>query len=568
MQTFFSLIQNNILKRISPYLTILAIISFLYLLIVVPAPGLSKPGAWFDDGLFFRWSASISQGDWLGPWDHLTTSKGPLHSLLVAKAAKFSLNPFAYRRVFYLIASLIFISTALSDRKPWLRILTLITLLTDPLQYTQWSLRNLRESTYLPIQLIAFGVGSSALARSKDIKTNDLYLYVATTIMALLFGLLAITREPRSLVWLELSIWAGLFLYSVRPIFHAKTRILFRTFFIISLVFLLAVAPMKYLANINHDLYGEYISNSMEEGEFPRFFSKLSELREIGDVNYIPRVAVKKRALSLALMELPQQSYLRKILDNIDWKTYTFTCNIDPGNCNEMQSDWFSWAIRESAGKLSPVKNETTFQYILRSANNDMHILCNESKTLECVKNSSGFITYPSRWGYTNPFSFLLRETSSVARVAFLPTAFPYGRPDLRTSTDIGVVDKRYMHSIGVKVLQLKQNIKWQRLFVGIIYIGIISRIIMSIILVYYIFLHIKNQRFSHAKIIFDPVAAWIGLTIIAQCLLYVIVSVVSFPALHYMQLTTPMVIGFIARAIDNATREISQQLQYPANNE
>jgi hypothetical protein len=135
----------------------------LYLLAVVPGPGIALPWMEVDDGLFLRWSISIQKGSWLGPWDYLTTSKGPLHSYLVGLLSNFGINPFAYKRLFLLIAALIFVPCVINARRPWLRLLLLIALLTDPFQYGAGGLRNLREGTYLPIQLITLGLGSRSL---------------------------------------------------------------------------------------------------------------------------------------------------------------------------------------------------------------------------------------------------------------------------------------------------------------------------------------------------------------------------------------------------------------------
>ena len=127
------------------------LITLIFLIVIVPAPGSVLNWAAHDDGLFFRWSLSILDGHWLGEWNQLTTSKGPLHSMAVAAAARFGLNPFAYKRLFHLLAAVILVQTALRRHPGWVRILALVALLADPFQYGGHGLRNLREGTYVPL---------------------------------------------------------------------------------------------------------------------------------------------------------------------------------------------------------------------------------------------------------------------------------------------------------------------------------------------------------------------------------------------------------------------------------
>jgi hypothetical protein len=123
-----------------------------YIIVIAPGPRIPLPNANHDDGLFFRWSTSWLDGRWLGPWNELTTSTGPLHSVIAGLAWKAGLLVLAYKRLFYLFSCILFaFTTSRGECKHWIRILLLATLLLDPLQLGGAGLRNLREGMSIPL---------------------------------------------------------------------------------------------------------------------------------------------------------------------------------------------------------------------------------------------------------------------------------------------------------------------------------------------------------------------------------------------------------------------------------
>jgi hypothetical protein len=193
-------------KRIALLIPYFLIIAF-YAIAILPAPGRPIPQGTYDDGLFFRWSTSLLHGQWLGPWNELTTSKGPLHSIVAALGFQAGLSVYASRRLMYLLASVVFTFTAFTRSRHWVRILVLTALLTDPFQFGEGGLRNLREGTYIPLQMIGFGLGVLGLDMLREERRFSKKLFAVTTAMALSFGLLLVTREARSIVWMELLLW-------------------------------------------------------------------------------------------------------------------------------------------------------------------------------------------------------------------------------------------------------------------------------------------------------------------------------------------------------------------------
>jgi hypothetical protein len=530
------------------YLLIISI----YLFAVVPGPGIALPWMEVDDGLFLRWSISIQQGGWLGPWDYLTTSKGPLHSYLVGLLSHFGVNPFAYKRLFLLIAALVFVPCVINARRPWLRLLLLLALLTDPFQYGAGGLRNLREGTYLPIQLITLGLGSRSLdqlAQSTSLRPSFVLPALG---MALGFGLLLITREGRVIVWVELLAWIGLAIWMLMRNLR-ECQISSRAWLNLGLSFFLAFTllqmPMAILRHQQQSSYGYPLSNSMEEGGFSRFYGKLSRLRLRGDDQYIPRVPIKKKMILTAIQELPDtQLGLRRILLGIDWKS-DYGCRTYPDTCQDMASGWLQWSLRKSiAAMILSDANEYRFQMVISNSERELEALCGKSELFVCDSSLSGFLLKPDRWGFRDLPKAVYREVSEVAYLTFMPNSFPLGRPDLSRSTFSSLLPKADLEAIGIRVIPRSQQIPWQRFYVALSILGTLMRWIFLIAALLAFFLSARRQMILTS---FDPVAIWLLCCTLVHVALYSLLGLISFPGSPYTVLAAPIALAFYARLVD-----------------
>ena len=523
-----------------------------YLFAVVPGPGIALPWMEVDDGLFLRWSISIQKGSWLGPWDYLTTSKGPLHSYLVGMLSHFGINPFAYKRLFLLIAALIFVPCVINARRPWLRLLLLIALLTDPFQYGAGGLRNLREGTYLPIQLITLGLGSRSLDQLAQATPLRASFVLPALGMAFGFGLLLITREGRVIVWAELLVWIGLAIWMLMRNFKERqlsSRALLGLGLAFFLAFTLLQMPMAILRHQQQSYYGYPLANSMEEGGFSRFYGKLSKLRLRGDDQYIPRVPIKKKTILTAIQELPDtQLGLRRILLGIDWKS-DYGCRTYPDTCQDMASGWLQWSLRKSiATMISPDANEYLFQKVISNSERELEVLCGQSGSLVCDSSASGFLLKPDRWGFKDLPQAIYRELSGVAFLTFIPNPFPFGRPDLSRSTFSSLLPKSDLEAIGIRVIPKIQQLTWQRFYIALSLLGTLLRWTFLIAALLALFLSAIRTKVLCG---FDPVAIWLLCCTLIHVALYSLLGLISFPGLPYTVLAAPIAVGFYARLVD-----------------
>jgi hypothetical protein len=529
------------------YLLIIAI----YLFTVVPGPGIALPWMEVDDGLFLRWSISIQKGGWLGPWDYLTTSKGPLHSYLVGLLSHFGINPFAYKRLSLLIAALVFVPCVINARRPWLRLLLLLALLTDPFQYGAGGLRNLREGTYLPIQLITLGLGSRSLdqlAQSTPFRASFLLPALG---MAFGFGLLLITREGRVIVWGELLVWIGLATWMLMRNLRER-QVSSRAWLGLGLAFFLAFTllqmPMAILRHQQQSYYGYLLSNSMEEGGFSRFYGKLSRLRLRGDDQYIPRVPIKKKTIQAAISELPEtQLGLRRMLLGIDWNN-DYGCRAYPDTCQDMASGWLQWSLRKRiAAMILPDANEYRFQMVISNSERELEALCGKSERFACDSSASGFLLKPDRWGFKDLPRDVYREVSDVAFLTFIPNSFPLGRPDLSRSTFSSLLPKADLEAIGIRVIPKSQQLTWQRFYLVLSLLGTLLRWIFLIAALIVLFLTARRQMVFSS---FDPVAIWLLCCTLIHVALYSLLGLISFPGSPYTILAAPIALGLYARIV------------------
>jgi hypothetical protein len=530
------------------YLLIIA----LYLFAVVPGPGIALPWMEVDDGLFLRWSISIQKGGWLGPWDYLTTSKGPLHSYLVGLLSRFGVNPFAYKRLFLLIAALVFVPCVINARRPWLRLMLLLALLTDPFQYGAGGLRNLREGTYLPIQLITLGLGSRSLdqlAQSTSLRPSFVLPALG---MALGFGLLLITREGRVIVWVELLVWLGLATWLLMRNLRER-QVSSRAWLGLGLTFLLAFTllqmPISILRHQQQNSYGYPLANSMEEGEFGHFYGKLSGLRLRGDDQYIPRVPIKKKTIQKAIQELPDTPFgLRRMLLGIEWDK-DYGCRTYPDTCQDMASGWLQWSLRKSiASMIMPDANEHRFQKVISNSQQELEALCSQGGHFVCDSSATGFLLKPERWGFKDLPQAVYKEFSEVALLTFIPNSFPLGRPDLSRSTFLSLLPKADLESIGIRVIPKSQQVPWQRFYVALSLLGTLLRWTFLIAALLALFLSARRRMVLSS---FDPVAIWLLCCALIHVVLYSLLGLISFPGLPYTVLAAPIALGFYARIVD-----------------
>jgi hypothetical protein len=536
-----------LVRRISFY-TYLVII-LIYLIAIVPAPGVSLPGAPHDDGLFMKWSNLFLEGQWLGSWETLTTSKGPLHSVLTAAAARFGVNPFEYKRIFYLVGSLVFIGTALNKAPNWLRTVTLITLLLDPFQFGSPGLRNLREGTYIPLQLIAFGLGGWSLDQLREQVKFKVSLVIGLLGTATCFGLILITREGRMVVWIELAAWlilGGLVIawrhrYKLR--YRLGVKLLAALLSVVGIV-VWTQLPVLVVSGLNGSHYRSFISNSTEEGEFPRLYGRLLGISVKGEAA-LARVPVRQSTLDAIKQESDSGSHLIGILNNIPLHWSSHGCNIYPETCGEIAGGWFLWALRDAIGSvLEPGASEASFQSVVQSASSELDSICKQSSTLLCSSPQVGYKPSMSRWGFRSPINEVAKEGTRIASLVLIPAVYPHGSVNLAIG-QMGGLHETVARPLGIRDVSLNESFKWHRIFRAASILGAAGKWLMIVLAVISVCLATIRSSLSE---LWDPVCAWMLLCLGLHLATYTLLGLTSFPGDIYVTMASPLFIGLLAR--------------------
>jgi hypothetical protein len=176
--------------------------------------------------------------------------------------------------------------------------------------------------------------------------------------MATCFGLLTITREGRLIIWVEVGIWCILAILIILkrhfwmlrsgsvPIFAASSPIVHVAVLVTSLG--LVITPSLIVAAVNEHYYNVPISNSVEEGAFPKFYARLTGVRQT-EISYIPRVPIRVEVMKAILSNAPEDEMLARILEPLSAPADSAQpgCQIYPETCVEYGGGWFMWKLRD-----------------------------------------------------------------------------------------------------------------------------------------------------------------------------------------------------------------------------
>jgi len=551
--------QNLRLGTILPYIGIAVV----YLIAIVPAPGRPIPGGTFDDGLFFRLSTSLLNNQWLGSWDSLTLAKGPLHSILSALAFKAGLQVYAYKRLFYLIASVLFVAIGMGKARHWIRLLTLITLLCDPFLFGEGGMRNLREGTYIPLQIITFAIGLWILDKLSNTQRPNPPVYLASLGMGLGFGLMAITREARILLWLEAGIF--LLLAGYKQVASKSRQKLASSAISISLIALLSVlgmaSPIVALRSINESHYGAPISTNLEEGYLPKLYAKLLATNLKGE-QPIARVTISEKTLAeLRQSSANSKGTLAAVIDHLDpiWKGHI--CKKHPETCNEYGGGTMIWALRMSIDSLLPKgSDEADFQRLARSAWEDAISICKSNSRLSCETSNLGYFPSPSHWGFANPLKEFGNELKPILASTLIPNPSHQGVPNFYANNEWppAKFTQLRLNSLGTKKISLDESFTWTKATIISRYLGTAAKALMIVLSFFclsgmiqrfYLFLRQRSTEIWKSAPL-DTGTTWLLLALILHILLYAALGFTGVPGDLYVTMASPLYIGLMGRFI------------------
>lgn len=311
-----------------------------------------------DDALFIRTAQHLAAGEWLGPYDHLTLTKGMMYPLFIA-ASMFAAIPlkFAEQAAWLAASGGVAVLVMRWTGRRWMGTLLFVVLTFNPVFWNNQLARVVRENLYMSLSLAVLGL--AVLVAFSD--RRGWRGLVAPVALGIAGGVFWLTREEG--LWLLPALACVLALAALgivarrgRP--GAAAPGAPRVRLAAGLALRLGVAALGFaltygtVAALNARHYGVFATNEFKSDAFQRAYGALSRIRHDHWRRYVvfPRDArLRAYAVSAAAREL------RPFLEGKDgegWRRVGCEQMQTPAEaCPEILSGWFLWALRDAARK-------------------------------------------------------------------------------------------------------------------------------------------------------------------------------------------------------------------------
>ena len=323
-----------------------------------------------DDYLFIKTAGHILNGEWLGPYNHLTLIKGPVYPLFIAFSYLLGMPLLFSEQIFYSIACFI----AIYSLKPicnnkYIFIFSFIFILFNPFLYN-YPLpgRVLRESFSISLILIVF---SSILGAIGYIKYSSRVFFVWVLIFSFSLSSVWYTREEG--IWLlpPIVIFILLFVFNKtgKKIAFNKKVIIFTVPFFVFLLFSFV------FMSLNKSYYGFFIINELKTKEFISAYGGLMNVKQDAFRPYVP---VSNDVLNKVYDVSPSFKELQPFFGK---------ARLLPGR-TQWPPSFFIWEIREAVNGAGYSTDLDTALKFYRNIGNDIKNACDAGR-LSCISRGA-----------------------------------------------------------------------------------------------------------------------------------------------------------------------------------
>lgn len=313
----------------------------------------------YDDQLFTRSAGHILDGDWLGPYDMLTLSKGPSYPLFIAAAYRLNVPLKLAEHALHLVAA-------------------------GMLAWAVWRIFRSRAASVAAYAAVAFNpayLGSAASRITREVMYGSLSLILLSGVIVFLTYVPALVRRG-ALRAVPAGIAAGLAIGAVLAAYYLcrEERTWLAPALVVAglagaatwgrigrswvpnalltggaLVVAAAVlaGSLGWVASRNHDEYGARVVTDLVEGEIAEAYAQWQRV-EAGDARrYVVVTATQRRAVYAVS---PAAAELRRALERRPGpqEMWGAGCNL-AGVCDDYTGAQFIWALRlaaQSAGHM------------------------------------------------------------------------------------------------------------------------------------------------------------------------------------------------------------------------
>jgi hypothetical protein len=366
-------------------LILVSLISALYIATAMNMPVSIYTLAGHDDALFWGRAWEMLNGNWLGPYDHMTLSKGPGFSIFLALNAASGIPITLSISLLYLFGCYLFYQTLnLISSRHLINLLIFSVVLFIPEIFPT---RIIRDNIYPAFSLIVVS-GVFRICFCNEIKKYKAIAY------GLCAGFFWSIREEG--VWLVpgIVVMCVMFLLKywiendVSRIYSVLHRLIF---FVIS-----AFIFVGTLMAINFHYYKSYVLVDFKSHHFSETLKLLNGIRVDSELSHVP---VQKSKRDLAYQVSPTFDTLRPFFEDEknNWKLPG--CNYYSWTCGDYAGGWFMWAFRDGVASLGHYKSARDAEAFYKKVFEEITVACN-SKKIQCNHHILPFIPKLSKEQY------------------------------------------------------------------------------------------------------------------------------------------------------------------------
>jgi len=349
-----------------------------------------------DDWLFLGNAEHLLNGEWLGPYNALTLSKGPSLSFFIATACALTL-PLSIAKGLFYAAACVLMAVALGPLVPrcgW-RFGLFVVLLFNPVTYDVHEVMRVWRQSLLPPLSILILAGAVGLFARREQPVRRLWPWSA--LLGLALSAFWLTREES--VWILPSLlpvwWYLIWAVCRQPVGERERRI--GVVLVVALA--LWAAGLGVVSLLNWQYYGVFTTCELKHGSFKAAYGSLLRVKHDTEIPFIPvprETRERIYAVSPAFSEL--RPYLEGKLGEAYAANSVFFTGI-PAERREIAGGWFVWAIREAVALSGHGRTGAEAAAYYKQLAWEVNDACDRG-LLSAGSKHSGFLP-PLRWSQT-----------------------------------------------------------------------------------------------------------------------------------------------------------------------
>jgi hypothetical protein len=356
----------------------------------IPLSTVSPRAGRFDDSLMIRGAGHLERGQWLGPFDSLTLSKGPSYPMFIALSDKLGIPLKVGEQLTYLLAVLCLAGCIwMITRRRWLGFAAYAILAFDPAKFGGADTRVLRDgwSSSLALLFLAslFLAGYGAVSRVRVV-----WIIVSGCLCGLSGAAFLLCREEGA--WLDPSLLivalglplAAFLKWRLRTPPPRDTKALYRPLVRVGLAFLVTgvalYAPIVAVKIKNQQVYGTALTNDMSAGWIFRAYADWSRVKAGTQRRYVPISRAQRQAVYRIS---PAAQQLASTLENPHHAGISGGC-ASVGVCDDFTGGWMIWAMRGAAEHAGHFGSESDVQTFFHQVSDDIDRACDRG-SLRCA---------------------------------------------------------------------------------------------------------------------------------------------------------------------------------------